>query len=124
MKRVRKRTKQIRAPANPDQQSGCRDYQARKISVGDFVAVGQPLFELVVRNDAGHRPFPETLSTSCGWERGLWPRSITLRHDQNTITELRPRIRRNSRAMDIIISSIVRRLAPGNSVTVGSSSYT
>ena len=96
--------------------------QSRRISVGDFVAVGQPLFDLVVTQRLqAIAPFPETIGSSLrvGQKAYVAPVRSPSESIETTITELRPQIGLSSRAMDVIIEfENPGGWRPGSSVTV------
>lgn len=81
--------------------------QARLVSVGDFVGVGKPLFQIVnTRRLRVHLPFPETLAAQL--HSGL-PVRLTSPADPGVtvsgrVTDIRPLIGTANRALDVIVS--------------------
>lgn len=96
--------------------------QAKRISVGDFVSVGQPLFDLVVSQRLqAIAPFPETVGSSLqvGQKAYVAPVGSAADSIEATVTELRPQIGLRSRAIDVIIEfDNPGGWRPGGSVTV------
>lgn len=96
--------------------------QAKRISVGDFVAVGQPLFDLVVSDSLqAIAPFPETIGSSLrvGQKAYVAPVGSLTDSIEASITELRPQVGLRSRAVDVIIEfDNPGGWRPGGSVTV------
>ncbi|MGK2925401.1 MAG: efflux RND transporter periplasmic adaptor subunit [Lysobacterales bacterium] len=84
--------------------------QARRVSVGDFVSVGQPLFDIVVTDRLqAIAPFPETIGNSLrvGQKAYVAPiRAADLAGAESiatAITELRPQIGAGSRSVQAIL---------------------
>jgi RND family efflux transporter MFP subunit len=80
--------------------------QARRVSVGDFVSVGQPLFDIVVADRLqAIAPFPETVGDSLrvGQKAYVAPVRAPENSIDAAITELRPRIGAGSRSVDAIL---------------------
>jgi RND family efflux transporter MFP subunit len=80
--------------------------QARRVSVGDFVSVGQPLFDIVVADRLqAIAPFPETVGDSLrvGQKAYVAPVRAEDAMIEAAITELRPRIGVGSRSVDAIL---------------------
>lgn len=80
--------------------------QARRVSVGDFVSVGQPLFDIVVADRLqAIAPFPETVGGSLRVGQKAYVAPVRAPDDSidAAITELRPRIGAGSRSVDAIL---------------------
>jgi RND family efflux transporter MFP subunit len=80
--------------------------QARRVSVGDFVSIGQPLFEIVVADRLqAIAPFPETIGNSLRVGQKAYVAPVRAPEDSidAAITELRPRIGAGSRSVDAIL---------------------
>lgn len=80
--------------------------QARHVSVGDFVSVGQPLFEIVVADRLqAIAPFPETIGNTLRVGQKAYVAPVRAPQDSidAAITELRPRIGAGSRSVDAIL---------------------
>jgi RND family efflux transporter MFP subunit len=80
--------------------------QARHVSVGDFVSVGQPLFEIVVADRLqAIAPFPETIGNTLRVGQKAYVAPVRAPDDSidAAITELRPRIGVGSRSVDAIL---------------------
>ena len=80
--------------------------QARRISVGDFVSVGQPLFDIVVADRLqAIAPFPETVGNSLHVGQKAYVAPVRAPDDSidAVITELRPQIGMGSRSVDAIL---------------------
>jgi len=80
--------------------------QARQVSVGDFVGIGQPLFEIVVADRLqAIAPFPETIGNQLRVGQKAYVAPVRSPEDTITakITELRPRIGAGSRSVDAIL---------------------
>lgn len=81
--------------------------QARLVSVGDFVGVGKPLFQIVnTRRLRVHLPFPETLAAQL--HPGL-PVRLTSPTDPGVtvngrVSDVRPLIGTANRALDVIVA--------------------
>ncbi len=83
--------------------------EARQISVGDFVGVGQPLFEIVVADRLqAIAPFPETIGSSLRVGQKAYVAPVRAPQDSidAAITELRPRIGAGSRSVDAILEFV------------------
>lgn len=96
--------------------------QNRLISVGDYVNIGEPLFDIVV----GERlravaPYPETVTDrlAVGQKAYVSPVRAPAETIETTIAELRPQIGRGSRSVDVILEfDNPGQWRPGASVTV------
>jgi RND family efflux transporter MFP subunit len=80
--------------------------QARRVSVGDFVSVGQPLFDIVVPDRLqAIAPFPETIGDDLrvGQKAYVAPIRSPAEAIDAAITEQRPRIGAGSRSVDAIL---------------------
>ncbi len=81
--------------------------QAKRISVGDFVTVGQPLFDIVASDQLRIVvTFPETLSSSLHIGQKTYAELVRAPGDmvEGTVSELRPRVGINNRAVDLIVN--------------------
>ena len=81
--------------------------QAKRVSVGDFVTVGQPLFDIVASDRLRIVvTFPETLSNRLRIGQKTYARLVRATGDvvEGTVTELRPRVGINNRAVDLIVN--------------------
>jgi len=96
--------------------------QSRRVSVGDFVTLGQALFDVVAaRRLQVVAPFPETSSSALrvGQKAYVAPVRSAAESTEAAITELRPQIGLRSRAVDVIIElENPGGWRPGGSVTV------
>lgn len=84
--------------------------QARRVSVGDFVSVGQPLFDIVVTERLqAIAPFPETIGNTLRVGQKAYVAPIRAgdltgaESIETGITELRPQIGAGSRSVDAIL---------------------
>jgi RND family efflux transporter MFP subunit len=96
--------------------------QSRMISEGDFVAVGQPIFDIVAAERLqAIAPFPETVSGALqiGQKAYIAPVRLPEESIEAAISEVRPQIGLRSRAVDVIIElDNPGGWRPGGSVTV------
>lgn len=96
--------------------------QSRMVSVGDFVTLGQVLFDVVAaRRLQVVAPFPETSSSALrvGQKAYVAPVRSAAQSIEASITELRPQIGLRSRAVEVIIElENPGGWRPGGSVTV------
>ena len=96
--------------------------QSKRISVGDFVAVGQPLFDVVDSSRLqAITPFPETIATELRVGQKVYVAPVRSESEsiEASITELRPQIGLQNRSVDIIIEfDNPGNWRPGGSVAV------
>lgn len=96
--------------------------QNRRISVGDYVNVGQPLFDIVVADRLrAISPYPETIvdRLAVGQKAYVSPVRSPGETIETTIAELRPQVGRGSRSVDAILEfDNPGQWRPGASVTV------
>jgi membrane fusion protein (multidrug efflux system) len=96
--------------------------QTRRVSVGDFVSVGQPLFELVAADRLrAIVPYPETSASSLAEGQVAYIAPVRAPQQRITaaVTELRPGIGALSRSVDVIVEfDNPGGWRPGGSVTV------
>ena len=80
--------------------------QNRHISVGDFVNIGQPLFDIVVADRMrAVAPFPESVGDKLRVGQKAYVSPVRTPEDmiETTITELKPQIGVGSRSADVIL---------------------
>lgn len=80
--------------------------QARLVSVGDYVNVGKPLFQLVAKSAVRvHLPFPESLATQLrvGQKVLLTSPVAPDRPRRAAVSEIKPMIGSSNRSLDVIV---------------------
>jgi RND family efflux transporter MFP subunit len=96
--------------------------QTRRISVGDFVAIGQALFDVVsAERLRAIAPYPETSADALRVGQTAYVAPVRAPRERITaaVTELRPGIGPLSRSVDLIVEfDNPNRWRPGGSVTV------